>query len=828
MTWLRNGVVYILSFLMIMPPQWTMAADAIVVESGASVTTTPSGKPMLNIKAPNGAGVSHNTFTNFNVTSQGLVINNATAITNTSIGGVIEANPNFAGRAASLIINEVTSSNRSELKGATEIGGQAADYILANPNGITCNGCGFINTPRATLTTGTPTFSGQALSRLSVNAGDVVIEGLGLDATKATKFDIVTRAATINAQVNAQDLGVFTGRQDFDYENRTGTAKADDSSPKPSFAIDSTALGGMYAGRITLVGTEAGLGVRIAGNMAASTGDMVLTADGKLELKSDLSAATDIVLASTSNSVVAEQDVYAGGTATATANSGAVSTSANASIGAAGDVTVKAANVTASSGSKIVAGMDSVGALTTSGTLDIQATTQIATGDGFLGGGAAVKLKTPTVDLSRATDDGTETVRARGTLSIESGNLVATNGRIAADGAMELKGNSPIVLGAGTYASPNTITLTGDSVTSAATITSDQAVNITSTVGDITNTGTITAGTTATLTSAANITNAGTIESQTGTTVTATGTLDNQSDAKIKSAQNTSITTGGTFTNVGAVYAVNAATLIAPSATNSGSLAAGTDLDINVASFTNYAGVLHAEDNITIAGYDGAARAVLFDNASGFVETMTGDITIDADTIKNRKAAFRYGTSSTKNVSRTLLASYTDSGDLGVGQQYWYWKYEIRTPIYTGVQFFMESPVFEYASATVFENSASSAITSGQNITLNGTTIANDYSTISAIGDINITAGTVNNEALSLSSTLYWNKRRSCSYSPFHGGYVCSGSSPRQVGATQVTLQEDSLIQAGGSLTITASGGTRNGTEKTPPPRHHGWKKLIL
>ena len=270
MVYVRNGIVWLLSFLMIMPPQWALAADAIVIDGGAAaanqaaLATTPNGKAMLNIVAPNASGVSHNKFTNFNVTSSGLVINNATALANTSLAGVIEANPNFSGNSASLILNEVTSSNRSTLSGATEIGGQAADYILANPNGITCNGCGFINTPRATLTTGTPTFTGSALTGLSVNAGDVVVEGLGLDASNATKFDIVTRAATINAQINAKDLGIHTGRQDFDYATRSGTAKADDGSAKPTFAIDSTALGGMYANRITLVGTEAGVGVRVA------------------------------------------------------------------------------------------------------------------------------------------------------------------------------------------------------------------------------------------------------------------------------------------------------------------------------------------------------------------------------------------------------------------------------------------------------------------------------------------------------------------------------------------------------------------------------------
>ncbi|MCW8915105.1 MAG: filamentous hemagglutinin N-terminal domain-containing protein, partial [Magnetovibrio sp.] len=753
---LRNGLVWLLCFLIALPPEHVWATDKIVVQSGATLTTTPSGKPMLNIAAPNGSGVSHNKFTDFNVTSKGLVINNATALSATNIGGVIEANPNFGGTAASLILNEVTSSNRSYLRGATEIGGKAADYILANPNGITCDGCGFINTPRATLTTGTPTFTGTAMTGLSVNAGDVVIEGLGLDATSATKFDIVTRAATINAQVNATDLGIHTGRQDFDYDARSGTAKAHDGSTKPTFSIDSTALGGMYAGRITLVGTEAGVGVRVAADMAASTGDMILTADGKLELKSDLSAKTDIQLTSTSSDITTDKAVYAGNDLSATANAGTITPGSNGSFGAANNVTIKAANVTSASGGKIVAGMSDTGAMTTSGTLDIQATTQIATGDGFLGAGAVVKLKGPTVDLSRAVDDSSETVRSRGTLRIESGNLVATNGRIASDGAMELAGNSPITIGAGNYNSASTIALTGDSITTAATMTSDQAISLTSTTGDITNTGTIAATTTTTLNSAANITNTGTIESQTGTTVTATGTLDNQSGGKIKSATTTAVN-ANTVNNAGSIYATTANTVTAQTITNTGSIAAGTNMTFNVASLTNSAGVLFAENNLIVTGYGGAANATLFKNISGKVQTLSGDITINADTFNNTRSSF--STSSSRVWQKTFYPTTvqqntpfthpsgkcTATNDSGVCTSWQRYETYVVSPLGTAtVTDYSQypGPVLNawYDKGTITSNAAAGFITSAGNLTLTGLDFTNDNSTIYADGDIYVSS----------------------------------------------------------------------------------------
>ena len=806
MIFIRNAIVRTLCFLMIMPPQWALAAEPIVVDGAAAaanqaaLATTPSGKAMLNIVAPNAAGVSHNKFTNFNVTTDGLVINNATALATTNLAGVIEANPNFSGAAASLILNEVTSSNRSTLNGVTEIGGQAADYILANPNGITCDGCGFINTPRATLTTGTPTFTANALTGLSVNGGDVVIAGLGLDASKADKFDIVTRATTINAQINAKDLGIHAGRQNFDYAARSGTAKADDGLTKPTFAIDSTALGGMYAGRITLVGTEAGLGVRIAGDMAASTADMVLTANGTLELKSNLSAKTNIQLASTASDVTVDTTVYAGGSVTATANAGTVKVNAGGSLGAAGDVAVTADQVQLGAGGKIVAGLDAGGALTTSGALSLNATTKITAGDGFMGGGASVTLKAPTIDLSRTADDNSEAVRSRGTLKIEGGNVTASNGRIASDGAMTLGGTSSIVLGAGTYESATTIALTGSSVNSAATLIAGTALNATSTTGDIVNSGAITAGTTATLSSAANITNSGTIESQSGTTITAAGTLTNASGAKIKSAQNTTVTTGGTLTNAGSIYAANAATLTAPTISNTGSIAGGTDLDINVASLTNLAGVLHAQNNFTVKGYGGAARAVLFDNASGVVETVVGDISIDADTIKNRKSDFSYTSGQANNKvqaqyhSRSFCQHENESNTCTVWRD---WYFSAFTPIgnfspILGAQGYYPH---SYTESSVVSNSNSSLLSSGRNITLSATDVSNKQSTISAVSNIDITAANVSNEAISL-------------YSEFWAGKWWGMWKRVEV------LKDDSLIQAGGNLTVTATGGVRNGTEK--------------
>ncbi|WP_256578154.1 MULTISPECIES: DUF637 domain-containing protein [unclassified Pseudomonas] len=212
--------------------------------------------------------------------------------------------------AAQTILNEVNGGSPSQLRGYTEVAGQSARVIVANPYGISCNGCGFINTPRVTLTTGKPLLDGAGrLDRFQVDQGSVSIDGKGLDASAVDSFEIITRSAQINAQIHAKRLNITTGRNDVNAETLSATARADDGSAKPQLAIDSSALGGMYAGAIKLVGTEAGVGVKLAGELAASAGDIQIDANGQLTLaKVTASNAVDIK----ANSLEAQQTVYAG------------------------------------------------------------------------------------------------------------------------------------------------------------------------------------------------------------------------------------------------------------------------------------------------------------------------------------------------------------------------------------------------------------------------------------------------------------------------------------------------------------------------------------
>jgi filamentous hemagglutinin len=202
------------------------------------------------------------------------------------LGGIIIGNPHLKNSgSAQAILNEVNGGSPSQLRGYTEVAGQSARVIVANPYGITCNGCGFINTPRVTLTTGKPVLDGGGrLDRFQVDQGSVSIEGDGLNADNIDRFEIITRSAKINAEIQAKNLTIVAGRNDVNADSLNATARAEDGSAKPQLAIDSSALGGMYAGAIKLVGTEAGVGVKLAGNLAASGGDIQIDANGHLSL----------------------------------------------------------------------------------------------------------------------------------------------------------------------------------------------------------------------------------------------------------------------------------------------------------------------------------------------------------------------------------------------------------------------------------------------------------------------------------------------------------------------------------------------------------------
>ncbi|EMN5249981.1 filamentous hemagglutinin N-terminal domain-containing protein, partial [Enterobacter roggenkampii] len=193
-------ISWIVCGLMVWQPMAPAVAAALTPTGQTTVDRAGNGVPVVNIATPNGAGISHNQFGEYNVGKEGLILNNGTdRLTQTQLGGLIQNNPNLqAGREAKGIINEVTGASRSQLQGYTEVAGKAANVMVANPYGITCNGCGFINTPNVTLTTGKPQFDASGnLQALEVTKGAITVEGQGLDASKSDALSIIARATEV-------------------------------------------------------------------------------------------------------------------------------------------------------------------------------------------------------------------------------------------------------------------------------------------------------------------------------------------------------------------------------------------------------------------------------------------------------------------------------------------------------------------------------------------------------------------------------------------------------------------------------------------------------
>ncbi|ENV9336536.1 hemagglutinin repeat-containing protein [Klebsiella aerogenes] len=344
---------YLVSGLLATQPLLPAVAATLTPTGNTSTDKAANGVPVVNIATPNGAGISHNQFKDYNVGKEGLILNNATdKLNQTQLGGLISGNANLkAGKEAKGIINEVTGGNRSQLQGYTEVAGKAANVMVANPYGITCNGCGFINTPQATLTTGKPVFDASGnLQALDVKKGSITIEGQGLDASSSDALSIISRATEVNAAIHAKDLKVVAGA------NRVGTDGSVQAQQgegnAPTVAVDTGALGGMYANRIYLVSSEKGVGVNL-GDLNARQGDITLNASGKLTVHNSLASGA---LSARGESLALTGDHKAGGTMSLSSQ-GDIALS-NGSLNSDGDLVLNASGTISHAGEKLTAGRD--------------------------------------------------------------------------------------------------------------------------------------------------------------------------------------------------------------------------------------------------------------------------------------------------------------------------------------------------------------------------------------------------------------------------------------------------------------------------------------
>ena len=214
----------------------------------ATVLTAPNGVPLVNIQTPSGAGVSRNTYRQFDIPRQGAILNNSRTNVQTQLGGWVQGNPWLATGGARVILNEVRSSNPSLLQGHAEVAGQRAQVVIANPAGVTCDGCGFINASRATLTTGVPLLHDGSLDAYRVSGGAVTITGAGMDARDTDYTSLIARSVQVHAGIHASQLQVIAGSNEVSADPAGGEHQAKPiaaSGPAPGFANLGGQVGGM-------------------------------------------------------------------------------------------------------------------------------------------------------------------------------------------------------------------------------------------------------------------------------------------------------------------------------------------------------------------------------------------------------------------------------------------------------------------------------------------------------------------------------------------------------------------------------------------------------
>ena len=631
------------------------------VTSGTNMDKAANGVPVVNIATPNGAGISHNQFKDYNVGKEGLILNNATGQLNkTQLGGYIQNNPNLtAGREAKGIINEVTGGSRSQLQGYTEVAGKAANVIVANPYGITCSGCGFINTPNATLTTGKPVFDAKGnLQSLDVSKGTITVEGQGLDASQSDALSIISRATEVNAAIHAKDLKVVAGA------NRVGsdgsvTAIAGEGAA-PVVAVDTGALGGMYANRIHLVSGEKGVGVNL-GNLNARQGDITLDANGKLVLNNSLSSGA---LTAKAESVEIGGDNKATGAATVTAQNGIALN--GGSLVSDKTVALDGGERVQLSGAKVTAGED-IRLAGAELNIDKNSTADAAGDIGLTAKRTVVKAQNDATIAAAQT-----TVAANSNLNLQDSQSTQSSGTASADAQGDVSDTAGQSAGqlnnAGQLTAGKGLTLQADSADNSGSLVAKgtlsakakQLTNSGKLVGDtletdsdtLDNRGDMLAGQKLKVT-ANNVSQGGTVSAKGSADIAARDSLENKTGGSISSdngltLKTTQLTNNGTLsaaqlglesdaiTNSGLMQGSQSLSLLGDNLDNqkAGSIATTGDLVLNLPDFTN-SGLLTgggalklSGDRLTNSGEINAASLIsdnsAFNNLSGGKVLATG------------------------------------------------------------------------------------------------------------------------------------------------------------------------------------------------------------
>ncbi|QBK03403.1 filamentous hemagglutinin N-terminal domain-containing protein [Hylemonella gracilis] len=684
----------------------------------ATVLSAPNGVPLVNIQTPSAAGVSRNTYSQFDVKSQGVILNNSRGDVQTQLGGWVQGNPWLAsGGSARVILNEVNSSKPSSLNGWLEVAGQRAEVVIANPAGIQVNGAGFINAGGVTLTTGTPVFNGGTLEAYRVQGGRISFGGNGLDARGTDYTAILARAVDVNAGIWADRLNVVIGANQVNASTLAASPLAASAAdPTPAFALDVSQLGGMYAGQIHLIGTEAGVGVNQRGVIAATAGNLVLQANGQLTNVGVLQASgpvelntqggitnTGRMLTEQSLQITSDAGFVNSGevhaqvdlsikAAVGASNSGQLASSGrlivdaqNISNGASGSVNAAQIEMTASAllnnqGSVQANGpmvLNAQGGVTNAGQMLAGQTLQLTSGAGFTNSGA-VQAQSDLSIQTTANANNSGQIASSGRLIVDAQNI--TNGTSGSIGAAQVEMTASAVLsnqGSLQANGPMALNAQGG-VTNTGQMLTGQALQITSGAGLINN-GTVQAQGDLSIQVTADASNSGQIASN-GRLVFKTQNLGNTASGTVSATQ-TELTAIATLDNRGVIDG-EMTRIEAQTLRNSDTgRVYGDQLNVNVAQLHNENGaVIAARATLNISAQEvhnsGSAlifsadslnlNAKLLDNDDATVESL-GGMVISVDELRNTNTGLQWRVQddpSTSHVEYTMSSGVLTENDV--------------------------------------------------------------------------------------------------------------------------------------------------------------------
>lgn len=415
----RSVLIAMLSLNII--PGVASAAIAPDISAPNVAVNVKDGVEIIKINEANASGLSHNVFTQFDVSNSGAVFNNSVNDVNSQLAGMINGNSNFVnGIAAQTILNEVVSNNPSSLNGIMEIAGQKANLIIANQKGITGNGLGFINTDRAILTTGNPVLNeAGALTGFNVTEGTVAIAGTN-NTSGADTTEILSKKVDVNGNITANVLKVVTGSNAINFAD-LACSNTNGDIVETGYAIDITAIGGMNGNSIYLVSSDNGTGVKNDGIIYGAD-NVELTSNGDIINNYAIVSDKNVSLSAQKN-VINRKRINANDSININVIDTVTNTD-NGIINSSNNTSVKAKDFF--NEGNILAGTNRDSQFTKNGTLDITATNNIDN-VGNLYAGSNVKLKA----IANLNNNGN--VYSNGDLNIrESGNVQNSNKGILA------------------------------------------------------------------------------------------------------------------------------------------------------------------------------------------------------------------------------------------------------------------------------------------------------------------------------------------------------------------------------------------------------------